>query len=151
MSRALTVLAILLCAGLLGVPTRADCRKANETQQCLGCANQVVELEQTRAGTKIRGSVYMDANFEPFAGVLVEVFTRPENATPLWNLEGTSQRTRVAACFVGENGKFRFHLKPGKYELRFSHSDGWNCTYIKIDVVEGLRTKKFKVPMQIGT
>jgi hypothetical protein len=110
----------------------------------------VVELEQRKIGTKIRGSVYVIANSEPFEGVLVEVFSLPENAAPLWNLEGTAQRTRVAACITEKDGKFMFHLKRGKYELRFSRSSGWNCTYVKIEVYEGLPTKKLRVPMHIG-
>jgi hypothetical protein len=148
MFRETVVFAILLWGGMYGVPTRANCKTADVNQQCLGCAHEIVELEQAKTGSTIRGSVIMIGSTE---GVFVEVFTRPENASPLWDIPNPAERTRAAACTVGKSGKFRLHLKPGKYELRFSRSSEWNCTYLKVEVVAGFRTKKLRVPMNIGT
>jgi len=141
------VFTILLCSALYAVPTRAKCKMADETQGCLGCAHEIVEVEQAKTNTTIRGAVHMIGGAE---GVLVEVFTRPENASPLWNVPNPPERTRIAACTVRKSGKFRFRLKPGKYELRFSRSSEWNCTFLKVDVIAGLHTKKLEVPMHIG-
>ena len=151
MSRAISIVVVLLCCGLCSASVSATCKKASETQQCLGCANQVVELEQTKIGPKVRGTIHLGMGSEPSEGVLVEVFSRPDGAVPLWNPETAAQRTRADACVVGKDGQFSFHLKPGKYELRFSLSSGWNCTYLKIEVERGLRTKKLRIPLKIGT
>ena len=125
----------------------------SKAQRGLGCANQDIRLEQTKTGTTVRGSVRL-GNFDPFEGVLVEVVRQPKKGAPSYgNMErtGTPQGKRVAACIVGKDGEFLFHLSPGKYELRFRRSSEWNCTFLKIEVVEGLRTEKLEVPMHIGT
>ncbi len=97
------------------------------------------------------GTVYRPLDSTPFDGLLVEVFTLPENAVPLWDyLTGDSDRKRISACVVEKNGKFEFRLKPGRYELRFSKSSEWNCTHLKIAVIDGFDEKKLRVPMYIG-
>jgi len=116
----------------------------------LGCAHEIVELEPAKTGTHVLGTIYRPVDSTPFEGVLVEVFTLPENAVPLWDyLTGDSDGKRISACVVEKNGKFEFRLKPGRYELRFSKSSEWNCTYLKIAVI-GFEGKKLRVPMYIG-
>jgi len=151
MFRMLAVIASLLFTGLSGVSTLANCKKVNDTQQCSGCANLVVELEERRIGSRVNGSVHLEFGTDSAEGVLAEVFTNTDDQTPLWNTGGSSQRKRVTACIVGKDGKFSFRLSPGKYELRFSLSPGWNCTYFKFEVVKHLRSKRLDVPMKIGT
>lgn len=60
----------------------------------------------------------------PIKGVLVEVFTHPED-TPQWMsdvTEGKSKQRKVAACRTGTDGKFWFsNLAPGRYEVRLSY------------------------------
>lgn len=87
---------------------------------------------------------------KPPEGVLVEVFSRSETDVPLWDEEATARRTRVGACFVGKDGRFSIHLHPGKYEMRFSISNGWNCTFERIEVIKGLHGKPVQVHMTLG-
>ena len=110
MSRQFAVLAIFIGVGLSGIPMRANCKKVDEAQQCLGCAHEIVELEEAKTGTGVRGFVHLSAGLVPPEGVLVEVFTRPENAKPLWgqeeNQEAPLRRTRVSACLVKKRRQF---------------------------------------------
>lgn len=139
-----TALAALGCA-----PARADCKKAARNQECLGCANMIVQMKDARSGTTVR-AVVQGPGLKPPEGVLVEVFRRSESDAPLWNEETTARRTRVAACFVGKDGRFSIHLQPGKYEMRFSISNGWNCTFQRIEVIKGFYGKPLQVHMTLG-
>jgi hypothetical protein len=145
------VLAVTLSSGISAATARANCREASASEECLGCAHEIVELKDARSGTMVQGTVYRENSSDPFEGVLVEVFTTSDGKAPVWRADGTVQRTRVAACAVRKDGKFSLQLKPGNYWIRFSKDDGWNCTYEKIEVIEDFRAKKLHIPITIGT
>ncbi|HTU35179.1 MAG TPA: hypothetical protein VMF66_15355 [Candidatus Acidoferrum sp.] len=142
------IAAVMLVITALGcVPARADCKKAPESQQCLGCANMVVQMPDAESGTTVQGTVEGPYSV-PMSGALVEVFLLSKNSVPLWKPESRGERIR--ACFVQTDGKFSFQLKAGKYEMRFSKSN-WNCTYQKVDVRKGFRAKPLRIRMSLGT
>jgi hypothetical protein len=152
MTSRLSVTALVLSTLIAGVtlPTHGNCKKASRNQECLGCANISVEMENAKSGTNVGGTVYDQDLENPLAGVLVEVFPQPEGADSLsrFNLR---QENRLKACFVGKDGKFALHLKAGTYELRFSIQPGWNCTYQRIDVVKNSRSEDLRIRMSLGT
>ena len=97
----------------------------------------------------IKGKV-VAPNEEPVEGALVEVFNDDGSTrTP------TSQKQqRVAACRVGEKGKFCFNgLKPGKYILAIGHQ-GFNITFFSVTLNPSHKkssNKSLIVELQLGT
>jgi hypothetical protein len=141
---------MILSAGTGAATARANCTKAPDSQRCLGCAHEMITMEPAKSGTTVHGTV-QDSQSKPFEGVLVEVFTHPEVVVPMLRSGASVEEFRVAACLVGKDGKFSFHLGPGKYEMRFSRSFEWNCTFLQIQVIENYAPKRLRIEMSIGT
>jgi hypothetical protein len=79
--------------------------------------------------------VVADVDSQPLAGVLVEIYDKPEGLLMDWKeRERTSApQHRIAACVTGEDGEFCFPRIPaGKYELRFSKPIEWNAVSIYV-------------------
>jgi hypothetical protein len=91
-----------------------------------------VVLKEPEAMRNVRGIV-KDPLDKPMTGVLVEVYDHPEVAVKNPSPDRTGQG-RIAACRTGETGMFSLDLEPGKYELRFSKSSGWNVTTVPVEV-----------------
>lgn len=93
--------------------------------------NEVIHIIEKTPYQQLKG-VVQDATSEPFEGVLVEVFDKPE-----WILNGDTfpspTQKRLNACKTDEFGRFCFaNLPAGRYELRFSKDSGWNPSYMSV-------------------
>lgn len=93
--------------------------------------NEVIHIIEKTPYQQLKG-VVEDATSEPFEGVLVEVFDKPE-----WILNGDTfpspTQKRLNACKTDGFGRFCFaNLPAGRYELRFSKDSGWNPSYMYV-------------------
>ncbi|HEV2704923.1 MAG TPA: carboxypeptidase-like regulatory domain-containing protein [Pyrinomonadaceae bacterium] len=95
--------------------------------------NEVVTFIERKPFRPVHG-VVRDANGQPVADVLVEVFDNPD-----WILQGHSespvQQHRLTACKTGPDGRFCFEdLPAGRYELRASKDAAWNPSHVYVVV-----------------
>lgn len=113
-----------------------------------GCAHEIVELKKTHTGTRIQGYV-KGAGARPFEDVLVEVF--PSNGKPDEKVYNLPSEDRLTSTITDAKGRFSLRVKPGNYRLRFSYSNEWNCTYVKVSASEiRFWPKHLQIPMDIG-
>src|ERR1044072_3477662 len=126
MSKLIVVLALLVTSTVTTSTGSCGCEKVDASEKTWWghIANAGAEELPLK---RIQGKV-VAPNEEPVEGALFEVFTNDgSTGTP------TSQKEqRVAACRVGEKGKFCFDgLKPGKYILAIGRQ-AFNITFFSV-------------------
>jgi protocatechuate 3,4-dioxygenase beta subunit len=113
--------------------------------------NEIVTFRERRNYKLVHG-VVRDANDEPLADVLVEIFDHPEWIVLDYPRSRVEQR-RIAACKSGPDGSFCFdNIPTGKYELRVSKDVAWNPSHghIVVNTRRGSRAA-IKVQLSLGT
>jgi hypothetical protein len=65
-------------------------------------------------------------------GVLVEVFDHAELA--MGGAPSRRGQNRLMACVTEKDGSFSFDLPTGRYELRCSKPEEWNCTSVIVEI-----------------
>jgi hypothetical protein len=119
-------------------------------------ANEHIVLSEKRKQAHIKGIV-RDVNGEIISDVLVEVFNNPDHLLLPYpqNIEKQKPQHRIAACVVGNDGRFCFaNIAAGKYEVRFSKNGGWNNTSMVVTVAPRNRNatrRGLEITMQVGT
>ena len=144
------IMAVTLLMLLSSTPSHrgCECEKVDDSEKTWWghMANEQAEESPRK---HIQGKV-VAPNEDPVEGALVEVFNDDGS-----NRNPTSQKQqRVAACKVGEKGKFCFDgLKPGKYILAVG-SRGFNITFFSVTLDPGHKkssNKSLTVELQLGT
>jgi len=134
---------------------KCKCLPASPDQQT-SWGQQNVIIKPDEVFKSLRGRVIVAANEQPLAGVLVEVYDKPEGLLLDWKDREVkkAQQRRIAACVTGPNGEFCFGKLPaGKYELRCSKPIEWNSTSVYVIIAPKdphSTTSKIRVPMQIS-
>ena len=117
---------------------------------------QNVVIQEDEIFKSLRGKVVVAANEQPLAGVLVEVYDKPEGLLMDWKEREAKkgQQRRIAACVTGVNGEFSFPKIPaGKYEVRCSKPIEWDSTSVYVIVAPRdphSTRSKFIVPLHIS-
>jgi hypothetical protein len=149
-----TLLVFLLLATY---PQREKCKCLPPSpDQKTSWGQQNVVVKEDRILKSLRGKVVIATNQQPLAGVLVEVYDRPEGLLMDWKEREArkTQQHRIAACVTGVDGEFCFPKVPaGKYELRCSKPIDWNSTSVYLIVAPGdphSTKEKVVVPMQVS-
>jgi hypothetical protein len=101
-----------------------------------GNGNVIIKKEQLFKS--LRGTIIAAGDLKPLAGVLVEVYDKPEGLLMDFRERESrkAKQRRIAACITGADGQFCFDNIPfGKYELRSSKPIEWNPTsvYVVVD------------------
>jgi protocatechuate 3,4-dioxygenase beta subunit len=117
-------------------------------------ANEDWVIVERRKHAGITGMV-RDVNGQVISDVLVEVFDHPEHLLLSYqNIEKQKAQRRVAACVIGNDGRFCFaNIPTGKYEVRFSKNGGWNHTsmYVVVAPRNPKATKRgIEITMKVG-
>lgn len=116
---------------------------------------QNVIIKEDEIFKSLRGKV-VAANEQPLAGVLIEVYDKPEGLLMDWKEREArkAQQQRIAACVTRADGEFCFPKIPaGKYELRCSKPIEWNSTspYVIVAPEDPHSTSsKIIVPMHLS-
>jgi hypothetical protein len=91
-----------------------------------------------------------DINGSSLSDILIEVFDHPEirlrDGPP-----GEAVQRRISACITNGSGSFDLKLPTGEYEIRFSKSGGWQCTFTLIHVRRFSFRRRLDVVMQVAT
>jgi Carboxypeptidase regulatory-like domain len=155
----LTLLALLLLIGpiaYLQASGGSQCQCATSHEHTREGANENIVMVKREKYHRLEG-VVRSVNGAALPGVLVEVFNKPDYlllSYPESEKKKKGQK-RLMGCVVGGDGKFCFRdLPPGKYELRFSKSGGWNHTHVYVIVApRGQKASKamLDVSMLLGT
>jgi len=117
------VVILLLCA--LSVLAQCTCHKIEKGETTHWGGNQLIVQDEGKPYQRLRGIV-LDSNGDPMSGALVEVWDKPEYLLSAGSrfYEERAKQQRLKACRTANDGKFCFHVKPGKYELRSSVGSG---------------------------
>jgi protocatechuate 3,4-dioxygenase beta subunit len=145
---------ILLCfSGLLSAQ-RCKCSPPAAGETTRSGANENIVVSEKRKHARISGTV-RDVHGQIISDVLVEVFDKPDYLLLSYpqNIEKQKPQRRLAACVVGNDGRFCFaNIPPGRYEVRFSKNGGWNHTSLVLSVARRGATKRnLDITMQVGT
>ena len=89
-------------------------------------------------------------NGSSLSGVLVEVFDHPEIVLSSGPRPEGSQH-RLAACMTDDTGSFDLKLAPGRYEIRVSKADGWQCASALIRVGRFSFRKRLDIILELAT
>ncbi|HEY1470158.1 MAG TPA: hypothetical protein VGF61_14030 [Candidatus Acidoferrum sp.] len=152
MPRVVVGLAMFLLIAL-SVFADCTCRKIAHGESTHWGGSQLVVQNEEKPYKELKGIV-LDPNSDAVTGALVEIWTNPDyllrngRQTP----EEKSKQQKLKACLVAKDGKFCFHVKPGKYEVRVSIGSGWNVTkaYVIIDPHNG-EQEPLRIGMHLGT
>lgn len=153
--KSLVILFILSCLG--GFGQKEDCKcflPSPGVKTSWGQENVIIKLDEPFKS--LHGKITVSSDGKPLAGVLVEVYDKPEGLLLGWKEREArkSKQRKVAACVTGNDGEFCFDKIPaGKYELRCSKPAEWNCTSVYVVVAPHERkslASQIIVPMQIS-
>ena len=151
------LLAVALTLLWVPIPANANkCECVASVESTRSGANQTLLVIERRKYRSINGIV-RDANGLAVSDLLVEVFDHPEHLLLSYpeSVQNKKVQHRIAACVVGENGRFCFkNIPAGKYELRFSKDGGWNHTQVYVVVAPSNRkatNRRLVISMQVGT
>lgn len=149
------ILFILSCLGSL--LQKDDCKcspPAPGVKTSWGQENVIIKRDEPFKF--LHGKITVSSDGKPLAGVLVEVYDKPEGLLLGWKERAVRKRKqrKIAACVTGNDGEFCFDKIPtGKYELRCSKPADWNCTSVYVVVAPHERrslASQITVPMQIS-
>jgi protocatechuate 3,4-dioxygenase beta subunit len=149
------ILFILSCLGSL--LQKEDCKcspPSPDFKTSWGQENVIIKLDEPFKS--LHGKITVSSDGKPLAGVLVEVYDKPEGLLLGWKEREArkSEQRRIATCVTGHDGEFCFDKIPaGKYELRCSKPADWNCTSVYVVVAPHERrslASQITVPMQIS-
>ena len=149
--------ALVVLVSLSISPQKQKCRclpASAEQQTSWGRQNVIIKHDEILKS--LRGKVVVVANDQPLAGVLVEVYDKPEGLLMEWKEREArkAQQRRIAACVTGADGQFGFpELPAGKYELRCSKPGEWDPTSAYVVIApKGPHSKKstITVPMHLS-
>lgn len=154
----MNVIAALLVLFSLNIyPAKEKCRclpASAEQQTSWGQQNVIIKHDEVFKS--LRGKVSVAANEQPLAGVLVEVYDKPEGLLMDSQERDArkAQQRRIAACVTEADGQFCFPKVPaGKYELRCSKPGEWDPTSAYVVIApEDPHSKKstITVPMHLS-
>jgi protocatechuate 3,4-dioxygenase beta subunit len=136
--KSIIALLILIATGLSASSHKGTCKckpASSSDQTSWGQENVIIKKEEVLKA--LRGRVVSAANEKPLAGVLVEVYDKPEGLLLDWKEREAKkpEQRRIAACITGPDGQFCFaNIPPGKYELRSSKPLEWNPTSLYVAV-----------------
>lgn len=148
-------LLVLFSLGLHPHKRKCTCLPASAEQQT-SWGQQNVIIKHDEIFKTLRGKVSVPASQQPLAGVLVEIYDKPEGLLMDWKEREArkAQQRRVAACVTGADGQFCFPKLPaGKYELRCSKPGEWDPTSAYVVIApEDRHSKKSAiiVPMHLS-
>ena len=147
---------ILLCVNGSLSAQRCRCSPPASGETTRSGANESIVVLEGRKHTRIAGIV-RDVSGQIVSDVLVEVLDNPDHLLLSYpeDIEKQKPQRRIAACVVGNDGRFCFaSIPPGKYEVRFSKDGGWNHTSLIVSVAprrRGVTRRNLEVTMQVGT
>lgn len=131
---------------------RCSCKAPEPNEETHSGGNEIITVIESKPFKSVRG-IARDVNGEPLAGVLVELFNKPN-----WILKdeyaAPEKQRRIAVCKTNADGSFCFaDIKAGTYELRGSINLGWNPThmYIKVAPKNPKARKRIQLRMTVGT
>jgi hypothetical protein len=149
------IIFILSCLGSLFQKEACKCSQPPlEAKTSWGQENVIIKQDQPLKF--LHGKIVVSSGETPLAGVLVEVYDKPEALLLSWKEREArkDKQRKIAACVTGEDGEFCFDKIPaGKYELRCSKPIEWNCTSVYVIVDPKQRdslVSKIVVPMHIS-
>ena len=147
---------ILLCLNGSLSAQRCRCSLPAPGETTRSGANENIVVLERRKHTRIAGMV-RDVTGHVVSDVLVEVFDNPDHLLLPYpeDIEKQKPQRRIAACVVGNDGRFCFaSIPPGKYEVRVSKDGGWNHTSLIVSVAlrgRDVTRRNLEVTMQVGT
>jgi protocatechuate 3,4-dioxygenase beta subunit len=147
--------ASLLILVLLAAPTEkgrdsSACRPASPEDNTIG--GHMPYSVRTKGSVQIVQGTVVDATGKPIEGALVELFDHPEQSSWYLLVERDGVQQRIAACWTGASGRYRFDNVPaGHYDLR-AGAEGFNGAFHWIFVDPKRRGKRaFKIQLNVGT
>jgi len=149
------ILVILSCLGSVWQKEGCKCSLPSpEAKTSWGQENVIIKLDEPFKF--LHGKITISSDGKPLAGVLVEVYDKPEGLLLGWKEREArkSEQRKIAACVTSNDGEFCFDKIPsGKYELRCSKPAEWNSTSVYVIVDPKQRNSlasQIVVPMHIS-
>jgi Prealbumin-like fold domain len=130
------IIFILSCLGSLFQKEACKCSQPPpEAKTSWGHEDVIIKQDQPLRF--LHGKIVVRHDEKPLAGVLVEVYDKPEALLLGWKEreDRKGKQRKIAACLTGEDGEFCFDKIPaGEYELRCSKPIEWNCASVYVIV-----------------
>ncbi|HRJ89095.1 MAG TPA: hypothetical protein PLN05_07165 [Pyrinomonadaceae bacterium] len=131
----------------LSVPSQSKKCRAESADRSVRCANLLVEYPRVST-SRLTGKVDWPGDVP----LIVEVYRIDRSERKLSSYDLTKSRVPTHVFETDPSGSFCHPgLPEGYYVVRFGTDDGgWNCTWIKVRIANGLPKRTIRATLEIG-